>query len=68
MTVPAIDDKAYTVGQLFDALEAWGAGIMRVVASDENDRPTRAIIVMQDAETIEPVLEALDALEEAWSE
>ena len=62
----AMDGRDYTLGQLFDTLDETGAGIVRLVFRDADDRPVRGVIAIDGVETCEPVLAAIEALEAAW--
>jgi len=65
-TVTGIDDRDYTLGQLFDLIEESGAGLLKIIFRDENDTPLRGIIAFDGAETGEPIVKAVEALEKAW--
>lgn len=54
--------------KLLETCRYFGARIMKTVAEDGKGNPVGAIIVIDGAETVKPILEAIEKLEKEWDE
>lgn len=54
-----------TIDDLFLSLKRFGAATGSFVVRDENDKPVRAVIVVEGEETQE-IIDAVDAVVESW--
>lgn len=57
-----------TVQDLFDTLEEWNAGVIKIVPRDESGKALRAVIVVQGVPDTDEILNAIQAVEQSWEE
>lgn len=57
-----------TVRELFDLIDEFNAGSMKVVIHNRDGQPCRALIVLRGVEETESVIQLIEGVEESWRE
>lgn len=60
-------EEQMTVADIFKGMEEWGAGVIKLIASDGADKPLRAVIAVT-GEGVGEIVEAVEAVERRWDE